>query len=297
MCKGFSLRKVFVIANPVAGNGKTAQFLATVESKLVSEKINYNLFLTTQDKLTDTIIKANLNSGYTDLWIVGGDGTFHEALNGLTRYDLPVSVIQTGTGNDFVKAIGRNCTPEIMLERAISAEPKPIDIGICNGRLFHNGIGIGFDGSVAHRAAELKTETSGSVLSYYRAIGEGILGYNGIEMEIITEAKRSLSKTFMLTVGNGVAFGGGMKVTPKAKINDGLFDVCHVEKVSVLGRIWRLPFLVAGKHTKLPKVNYFKSNNIEISSTQELTAHIDGEIFKAAAFDIKMADFKLLLRY
>jgi YegS/Rv2252/BmrU family lipid kinase len=253
--------------------------------------------LTTHDELADQIVHKNLDSTFTDLWIVGGDGTFHEALNGLKTFDIPVSVIQTGTGNDFVKAIGRNCTPEIMLERAISAEPKPIDIGICNGKLFHNGVGIGFDGSVAHRAAELKTETSGSVLSYYRAIAEGIFGYKGFEMKIETEAKSSFSKTFMLTVGNGIAFGGGMKVTPKAKLNDRLFDVCHVEKISVLGRIWRLPFLVAGKHTKLPKVNYFNANHIKITSSQELTAHIDGEIFKAATFDIKMADFKLLLRY
>ncbi|MFY0675226.1 MAG: diacylglycerol kinase family lipid kinase [Bacteroidia bacterium] len=281
----------------MAGNGKTAQFLPKVESRLNSESIEYQLFLTTHDELADKIISKNLDHSFTDLWIIGGDGTFHEALNGLRRFDLPVSVIQTGTGNDFVKALGRNCTPEIMLERAIYAEPKPIDIGVCNGKLFHNGVGIGFDGSVAHRAAELKTETSGSVLSYYQAIAEGIFGYRGFEMTIESDEKRIISRTFMITVANGVAFGGGMKVTPKAKINDGLLDVCHVEKVSVLGRIWRLPFLVAGKHAGLPKVNYYQSKKVKIRSNFKLSAHIDGEVFKSNEFEIKLADFKLLLRF
>ncbi|MGB0429847.1 MAG: diacylglycerol/lipid kinase family protein [Bacteroidia bacterium] len=296
MCKIFILRKVFLLANPVAGNGKTAKFLPLVESRLIAEGIEYQLFLTTHDQFADKIISSNLNSSFTDLWVVGGDGTFHEALNGLSDYNLTVAVIQTGTGNDFIKAIGKNYTPKIMLEKAIFAKPKLIDIGVCNGKLFHNGIGIGFDGAVAHRAAELKTETSGSVLSYYRAIAEGIFNYKGFNMTIKSDGNSAVANSFMLTVGNGIAFGGGMKVTPKAKIDDGVFDVCHVEKVSVAGRVWRLPFLVAGKHTALPKVKYFSAKELKISSDQQLTAHVDGEIFKSKEFDIKMADFKLLLR-
>lgn len=281
----------------MAGNGKTAKFLPEVESRLRSDGIAYQGFFTNSDAFADKIVAKYLDHTFTDLLIVGGDGTFHEAINGLPRFDLSVSVIQTGTGNDFIKAIDKKANPRSMLEKAILATPKPIDLGLCNKRLFHNGVGIGFDGSVAHRSAELKAEQKGSVLSYYRAIAEGIFKFKGFDFEFYGDDFRMEKPTFMITIANGVAFGGGMMVTPFAKVDDELFDVCHVARVSVLGRLWRLPFLVAGKHSKLPKVNYFKSGSITVNCAQEATAHIDGEIFKAKHFHISMAKEKLLLRY
>jgi len=291
------LRKVFLLANPIAGNGKTERFLPHVLQSLENNNIAYVLFKTQKDNLAHQIIAKNLDHTFTELWVCGGDGTLHEAINGLPRFDLNVACIQTGTGNDFSRALPGKQHPNEQLQKALFAQPKPIDLGICNGNLFHNGVGIGFDGSVAHRAAALKAEQSGSVLSYYKAIAEGIFGYNGYDFSIKTKDLAINKSTFMLTVGNGIAFGGGMKVCPKAEVNDGLLDICHVEKVSVLGRLWRLPFLVAGKHSHLPKVNYFKTNEISVKCATEAKAHIDGEIFSAKEFSIKIAPAKLLLRY
>lgn len=291
------MKRLFVLANPTAGRGRTATILPDIEDALASRGILYDLFLTTRQNMASELLKQSLDSSYTDLLVVGGDGTFNEVINGLPRFDLEVGVIQSGTGNDFAKALGGSMKIASQLHRALSAKAKPMDLGLCNGMLFHNGVGIGFDGSVAHRAAELKAEQKGSVLSYYRAIAEALFGFRGLPMNIKGVKDGDGAKTFMTTVANGVAFGGGLKVTPKASITDGLLDVCHVDSISVAGRLWRLPFLVAGKHTGLSKISYFKTKQLVIESAQELPAHIDGEIFKAKRFEISLSEQKLNLRF
>lgn len=268
-----------------------------VEEFLSARNIAYKLHLTTHNAMAPELIREHLDESYTDILVVGGDGTFHEVINGMPHFDINVGVIQSGTGNDFSKALGKSLTMSQQIERAVMAEPKPIDLGLCNEMLFHNGVGIGFDGKVAHRANELKAEQKGSVLSYYQAIAEAIATYKPVPLTIKGVKETTDIKTFMITVANGVAFGGGLRVTPKASVIDGELDVCCIDEVSVLGRLWRLPILLAGKHTQLNKVSYFKTKNIEIEASHEVPAHIDGEIFTGKQFKIGLAPQKLLLRY
>lgn len=290
------MKHLFVLANPTAGRGKTAVLLPQIEESLAAQNISYKLFTTQRKNMAQNIFDQHFNDDFTDLLIVGGDGTFHDAINSLPRFDIPVGLVQSGTGNDFSKVLGGSVRLSHQLQRALTAAPKAIDLGFCNGMLFHNGVGIGFDGAVAHRAAELKAK-GGGVASYYRAIAEGLFGYRGVSMMSKGIKERCDCKTFMTTVANGVAFGGGLKVTPKASITDGLLDVCHVDGLTVGGRLWRLPFLVAGMHTRLSKISYLQTERIVIEGPEELPAHIDGEIFKASRFEISLARQKLYLRF
>ncbi|MBI1184431.1 YegS/Rv2252/BmrU family lipid kinase [bacterium] len=290
-------RNIFLLANPAAGNGKTAGFLPKVIAALEQQGINHQCFLTTHDQLADQLVARHFNESFNELWVVGGDGTFCEALNGFNHFDLPVALIQTGTGNDFSRALPGKQNPEAQLKTALLGGTKRIDLGKCNGRYFHNGVGIGFDGTVAQRAAELKAELSGSVRSYYRAIAEGLFGYKGFEYEMTINGKHMNGRAFMATIGNGTSFGGGMKVCPQARVDDQKLDVCLVQQLSVAGRLWRLPFLVAGQHSKLPKISYQKGTEIHILCSTQVAAHLDGEVFMADEFAISLCPGQLLLRW
>lgn len=289
-------RRVFVLANPTAGRGKTARALPTITSALKDKGLDFSLHNTTGQGTVQGLLQKHLNASFTEILVVGGDGTFHELINALPHFDLPIGLIQSGTGNDFIKALDGGKSLRHQLDRALMASAKPIDLGICNGKLFHNGVGIGFDGQVANRAAELKGK-GGSVWSYYQAIAEALFSYKGVSMHLEAQDESREGMKFMTTIANGVAFGGGLKVTPKASITDGLLDVCEVNRLSVAGRLWRLPFLVAGKHAGLPKINYFKTQEITISGPNEMPAHIDGEVFGAKHFQIGLSKHKLLLRH
>ena len=280
----------------MAGNGQTSKFLPQVKGRLENDGIRYCLKTTSVERNGEALVKELLTDEFTDLLILGGDGTFHEVINGLDNFSCPIGLIQTGTGNDFSKALGTYLKPIVQLERALIGDVTTVDLGVCNGRFFHNGIGIGFDGKVAHRTAALRKNQSGSIWSYYQAVAEGIFAFKSPELSVSSLEHNIAGPHFMVTVGNGVAFGGGFRVTPKAKIDDGLLDVCAVSKVSVPGRLWRLPFLTAGQHLNLPSVSYFNTKTLSISSIEHLPAHIDGETFSAKFFEIQIRPSLLKLR-
>lgn len=296
MCANKLLRNLLVIANPVAGNGKTAQFLHHLKERLGNAEIAYTLKKTTKDRNGEVLAKECFSNQFSEILVLGGDGTFHEVINGVQDFSKPIGVVQTGTGNDFSKALGKVLSPVEQLEKVIHGNIKTIDLGLCNNRLFHNGVGIGFDGWVGHRTTELRKNRSSSVWSYYQAVVEGIFRFRSPEMRLRSSEHGFSGKHFMITVGNGVAFGGGFRVTPKAELDDGLLDICAVAKVSIPGRLWRLPFLTLGKHASLPSINYLKVDALHIDGSRPLHAHIDGETFSANSFEIGIRPGLLRLR-
>jgi YegS/Rv2252/BmrU family lipid kinase len=291
-------KNVLVVANPVAGHGFTARSLPQVRKRLEGLGWPHTIMLTESKYGAETLVKDHVCHGYSDLVVVGGDGTLHQALNGMPRFDIPIGVVQTGTGNDFSKAMGEKLGIGAQIERALLAPPRPVDMGVCNGRYFANGVGIGFDGWVAHRAAELWTAGVPGVWAYYRAIARGIVGYQPFEATMRHDSTAlDVHRLFMVTVGNGKAFGGGVPVCPRAAIDDGQLDFCAVERLTVPGRIWRLPLLMAGKHLGLHKVHYGTGHKVVIHTAHPVEAHLDGELLRGSNFEIGLAPHNLWLRW
>ena len=137
-------RNIFVIGNPASGIGKTKATLAQVATFLASKGLKFRIFETLHDLRGTQTVAQYLDPSYTDLMIVGGDGTINEVINGMTL-DLPVSFIPMGTGNDFVKNINIGHTLVSQLHTAVHGVISRIDLGLCNDLKFINGVGIGFD--------------------------------------------------------------------------------------------------------------------------------------------------------
>lgn len=231
------------------------------------------------------------------LLILGGDGTFCDILNTLHDFSIEVGLVQCGTGNDFSKAISYPKSIEKQLERVFSAHPQTLDLWTCNNRRFANGVGLGFDGSVAHKVMALRKKGASGKLAYWKTILGTIFTYKHHSFALTLDNESFSSDAFLITVANGKSFGGGFQLTPKALVDDELLDVCIIRKVSVLQRILRLPFIPIGKHTSMSVVRYQQVKSISISSPSPVEAHIDGEPFVDQTFDFKLFNQKLLLRY
>ncbi|MCB0736354.1 MAG: diacylglycerol kinase family lipid kinase [Bacteroidetes bacterium] len=296
---------VLVVYNPFSGNGKMESVhLPKIKALLEKKGLTYQCFETTlyadfAQQLIATI-EANKDA---QLVVAGGDGTLYQVLNAIhPQYQKPIGFLQIGTGNDFSQAVGYPKRLEKQLELALFAEPKKVDLWYCNQMLFLNGVGIGFDGEVANRVNELRQKGQISKPTYWLTILKTLFNFrhfpanvswqdeNGEEVEFSTPL-------FMATLGNGVAFGGGFKLTPCSSLNDGLVDVCLIRKVSIPQRIWRLLFIPFGKHTNMSVVKYHQTQKVTISFSQNVPAHIDGEPFKASEFKIHRHPFQVNLRY
>jgi YegS/Rv2252/BmrU family lipid kinase len=281
-------RKFLVIINPTAGKGKHLDRLEQIKSEFIKRSVSYDLYFTTEEKkadfLTNSIIK---DRDYTDLMIVGGDGTINEAINGVRDKQLTVSVISFGTGNDTIKHIQNNFDFNSQIRAAFNGNIKKLDVGECNGRLFLNGVGIGFDGKVVQRMAAKGKKFQG-YFSYLAEVLRILLTYREREISATFNSITINEEILLMTIAKGTTFGGGFKINPYAINDDGLLDICIIGKVPNWTRINYVLKMKDGGHRKMNAVSFYKSSKVVIDENPALVAHMDGESIGSPPFHIQI---------
>lgn len=288
-------RKFFILANPASGRQKTHRSLQVIKDFLEGHDGEVEIHLTEKDRTGKTIISNLLDDSFTDLLIIGGDGTINEAVNGM-KYDIPVSFYPGGTGNDFVKNLDIGESSDKNLEVAWNGKIHRIDAGICNDRIFLNGVGIGFDGQIVEEMQHRHVPLLSGHAKYYYHVLSILAFYKEREFSLSIDGTHSEKDLILLTVGNGTTFGGGFKLTPQARIDDGKFQVCTVAKISALRRFLNIIRLKNGSHDRLPEVELMDCQSISIGENEMLNCHIDGEPFGNPPFNIRILPGHLRIR-
>ena len=288
------MRKVFVVWNPASG-GKSRNIITKLEQVLKRHNVSYSLYDTHKTKSAKLTVSHQLNNSYTDLIIVGGDGTINEAINGLT-FNIPVSIIPAGTGDDFVKMVDIGVSSTEQIETAIHGRVKPIDLGRCNDRKFINGVGIGFDGQIVEDMISKRVPLLKGHAAYYYHVLRILGGYREKRFSYQVGEKRLEKELILLTIGNGSTFGGGFKLMPNAKLDDGLLEVCEIGKLSGLRRFLNIHKLSKGTHGTLEKVNFHQTSHVLVDENALLFAHIDGERMGNPPFEVSVLPKALKLR-
>lgn len=266
-----------IICNPKAGKGKALAVLPDFERYLQSRNISYEIFT---GKLPDTLF------GFTCLVIMGGDGTLNYTINHFKTIAVPIALLRCGTGNDYTNLFVGSAGMQKQFEIACGNNMKAVDAGICNGKRFINGVGIGFDGWVVKK--NLGKRFFSGQLAYLSTILSLLLFYKESEVTIEIDGITSTQDIFMLSIANGKTYGGGFKVAPLAHPGDGLLDFVGIRKINVLNRCRYLPVIEKGKHLHLPFVIYHKAKNIKVSCKHKLQAQLEGEWMESECFEINI---------
>ncbi|RMF61161.1 MAG: diacylglycerol kinase family lipid kinase [Calditrichaeota bacterium] len=270
-----SSRQYHLILNPAAGRG-VARKMAPQVTQLVREAFPECQFFYTE-KPGDARDYAHQVSMNEDVVIVaGGDGTIHEVVNGLIGGNATLGIIPIGSGNDFVRILNIPPNPSRAVEIIKSNRHLKMDVGKANHVFFHNGLGIGFDAFVVVESQKVKFLRG--FLMYLFSIFKTLRHYHNMRVTIERDGVREERDIFMITVGNGKSLGGGFFLTPRAKINDHLLDVCIFRALSLREVLNHIPKALKGNHLHLPQVEYFQTSRIIISSDNGLPMHADGEL-------------------
>jgi diacylglycerol kinase (ATP) len=221
---------------------------------------------------------------YSAALIFGGDGTFHRHLSQLHQYKIPTLVVPTGSGNDFAKALGIRSV-EIALRAwqqfcSDRKNVKEIDLGVIKFSnqeiLFCCVAGIGMDAEANARANRMPPWLK-SRGGYVLAALQSLIAFKPVEMNITAEGREIRRSAFFIAVGNALSYGGGMKVTPQATLDDGLLDICLVSKMNKLKLLCWVPTIFFGQHLRLKEVEYFQATQISIDADRKLDLYADGE--------------------
>ncbi|HVZ97146.1 MAG TPA: YegS/Rv2252/BmrU family lipid kinase [Chitinophagaceae bacterium] len=279
-------KNIAILCNPLAGVGKASRLAVRLANELQNKKISFTIF--NKEWPADF-------TGFSEVWIVGGDGTLNYFVNYYPGIQVPFAVFKGGTGNDFYRLLYKDISLGQQLQLVLHTPSKPIDAGRCNGKYFLNIAGIGFEGSVV-QSLNGKKKLPGKT-SFYITILKKIFFYRSQYYSISDGNKIYTGNKLMVSVTNGRSAGGGFFISPEARPDDGLLDVILIDKLTPLKRIKYLPVIEKGKHLRLPFVTHFTATRLAIKSDTLMQYHLDGEYGAAHEISIEIVTHKLRVLY
>jgi diacylglycerol kinase (ATP) len=276
---------IAIVCNTLAGKGYSRDLTRQLQELLERQQIPCTSFMDDWP--------AHFN-GFTDVFILGGDGTLNHFINRYPNISIPLSVFKGGSGNDFGWKLYGDLSFEAQVSKVLTSNPHPVDAGSCNGQLFLNGVGIGFDGEVV-RSMGRKRIIAGH-LAYLITVIKKIFVYKEPLLELEYNNIKGSMRTFMISVANGSRYGGGFMVAPQAIVDDGWFDLVVIRKINVLKRLINLPKIEKGKHLSLSFIRVSKVKEVIIRSANRIPVHVDGELIEDQEFRIQLLPGKFLFR-
>ncbi len=184
-----------------------------------------------------------------------------------------------GTGNDFAKILGLYPpkTGDNLRHVLTKGVVRPFDVGFVANEYFINSMGVGFGAEVVRQTLNMK-RLKGFLL-YLGAVYKTFWRFEPPTLEIAASEHSQTGAVTLLEIAIGTTAGGGFKLTPTAKPDDGLFDVCVIDRVSVSQFLRWVPRCIKGTHVNLDPVTMFQTPHVTVTNVDRpLLMHLDGEL-------------------
>jgi diacylglycerol kinase (ATP) len=306
---GFAGRVAFVL-NPAAGNGSAARRRPALDAAVRASGLDAEVHVTAGPDDVERLARR-LAATFDAVVAVGGDGTIHDVANALAGTDTLFGALPVGTGNDFARALGMPSGVEAGVRAIATSTPRLVDVGVARWehagpdgalvtreRLFANCLGAGFDARAAADAA--RSKWLGGRAAYVAAVLRTLWAWRAPQVEVevaIGAARRGADGSpagedevvfrgplFLCEIGNGQAVGGGFRLTPDARIDDGLLDVCVARHMPTARALRILPTAFAGAHVRFPEVSMYRTARVTVRVVGgALPVQADGEAASADA--------------
>jgi len=271
--------KLIILFNPAAGRGKARDALAAALEVLRRGGVEPDVRESRSTQHLRELARQAREEKPDVVVSAGGDGTHHHVLNGLAGGDIPLGLIPLGTGNDFAQGVG--VPPDVRQAAAalLRGKTRAIDLGRVGSAVYGGMAGVGLDAMVA-RAVNARAPKVRGRLAYAWAILRCLRLYRPQPLEIRSEGFSYSGEVMFVVIGNGSLYGGGFKLTPGARLDDGLLDVCLVPALPKLELLRWAPRAYRGKHLAHPRIVYFQTRQIALASPARLELFGDGEFIQ-----------------
>lgn len=275
-------RKIIYLINPISGTSKKEGIRKLVERETAAQGIPFEIEVTNADGDYDHLKDRIIRERFTDVVIIGGDGTVNQVTNILRHINVRFGIIPVGSGNGLARAANIPTKPQQSLALIFAGTAKKVDAFLVNNQYSCMLSGIGFDAQVAHDFANktgrgLMMYTQQSILNYFKA--------HPYQFEVIVDSFSFFTDAFFISIANSNQFGNNFTIAPEAVINDGLLDIVIAQKMNKA----KLPFAILQQvrgNNKLQQlvedmnqknILYFQTPSLIIRNMKHAPLHIDGE--------------------
>lgn len=266
-------RRLLVIVNPSARGGRGARALARLRGDAGSRWVE------SRDAAHLCELVAGAQDGrFEAVAVAGGDGTVALALAGLQGGQrVPLAILPIGSGNDFARDCGVPTAIAAAWATALAGAVRTVDVAEAGpGGPRYGCVGsVGLD-ELALRVLYASRWPRSRALNIYAAL-RGLAAYRPREVAVTWAGGEFRGPVMFVAVMNTRSYGGGFRVTPAARIDDGALDLCIVRAAGKLRLMRQLPRLLRGTHVDLPEMVMGRSPWVRVDG-EPLTVCLDGEL-------------------
>jgi diacylglycerol kinase (ATP) len=280
---------VCVVVNPAAGRGRGARVVERVRDAFSAVGVD-EIRITSAAGDEKTLTRGAVDSGFTTIVAVGGDGTWSNVANAILESgsDARLVLMAAGTGNDFAKTAGVPARDfEASARLAVEGGEVRVDVGRIEESYFLNIAGFGFDIAVLEDVERIPWLT-GDALYYCSALRQ-LLGYRGIEIRVDPPLRSGTrARHLMLVVANARHFGGAFHIAPEASLTDGRLDAISILDTPPLRRFSLFGAVAKGTHTARDDVKVEQAESFRIAFREPPAYETDGEYRRARAAELEV---------
>ena len=290
-------RPVHVIINPRSGYGGNRRTLHELCARLRGSGFDLVEYTTTAPRdATRYARQIAPEAGAVIVW--GGDGTTNEVAAGLADTDVPMLPCPAGTENLLAKEFRIPKCARKIADVFTAARTVQCDLGTVNGENFLMVIGVGFDGEVVARVAEIRAAIrTGHIthLTYFWPIWRTLWEHRFPTMRLAVDGQEVFSGQCMAYVGNIPRYASGLRICCDALYDDGLFDLVILPcsgPFSVLCHSARLFFQ---QHRHHPSTQYHRFRHLTIETPRPAPSQVDGDVGPQTPLEIEVTDMQVRL--
>lgn len=288
--------KGMVIYNPTAGARDARRELQQVIVYL--EECGWELTLCeTQNRGEATAFaKKAVADGLQTVFVVGGDGTINEAVNGLVGSDVALGLLPSGTGNVWALELGLPIPSPVhwhpllgAAKAMLSGQVRRVDVGRAGGRYFLLWTGVGLDAAVAEQV-EPRREAKKRLgpLAYVIAAFLVAKDFAGTPVEVSVDGRTIGARALLIVVSNTQLYGRILRIAAQARLDDGLLDVCIFKGFGFPATVRHAVRVLAGRHLHDPRVVYRQGRRVSIRSARLLSVQVDGDPLGHTPIDLEI---------
>jgi len=268
--------KALFIVNPFSGIGRHQEINNHLAKVLDHDKFEYTVEYTEEIGHATELCKMGVENGCKMIVAVGGDGTVNEVSRPLINTEIPMGIIPSGSGNGLARHLGIPMETDKAIRLINNGHIKPIDTVKANDHLFLSIAGIGFDALVARKFAKQKFR--GFLKYVFISITE-FFPYEPTTFVMTADGQEIEREALFISFANSNQFGYNTIISPEAKIDDGLVDICIVKKFPAWVSPFLAPMLIAKKIDQTPYVEIIRAKEVFVKRKHKYM-NLDGEPIK-----------------
>jgi YegS/Rv2252/BmrU family lipid kinase len=267
-------RSLCLIVNPSAGRGRAARLLPGVEDALRERGMAFHVERTDSLPHARELARAALEAGEVAA-AMGGDGLLAAVAGELRGTDGVLGVLPGGRGNDFARKLGIGPDPERACDVLATGQERWIDVADVAGATYLGIASAGFDSDVQVLANATRVPLGGLIYAY--ATLRTLRGWRHARWNVVVDGEARAFTGYSVAVANSGVFGGGMRLVPGARLDDGLLDVVLTQASPKRRFLANLPRVFRGSHTGNSDLVFLQGREISFHADRPFAAYADGD--------------------